>query len=616
MSKQSRAAARESKTARPARRRRYLHWVSQRDLGLAALLLGLLLFAFLPALNGGPILEDGAHLTRPELQNWQGLGRIWFQPGTTEEYAPLVHSAFWVEFQLWGNDVLGYHLTNLLLHATSAFLLVMLLRRLDLAAAAWPAAFLFAMHPVNVESVAWITEQQNALSTAFYLAAAVVYLQFEKGRRRTDYLIALALFLAALLSKPVTATLPLALMAVLWWKHGRLDRERTLRPLAPWVAVGVAAEVFAVWVEHRALGTQASHLTLTLVGRVLLAGRSIAFYFAKLVWPVNLMFVYPRWTIDARVAWQWLFPAGLAAVGVALWMLRKRTRAPFAGFLFFCVTLLPVLGLFDLYPFVYSFVGDHYAYLASLGIAVPAGWALSWVAQRFSVAPGVAVALLALVSWNHCGVFANPEALYSDTITRNPESWMAHTNLGVLLSRIPGRSAEAMSHMQAAVRLNPNSAEAHLNLGVFTSDIKGRMQDAIAEYRIALRLDPNSAMAHNSLGNALAEVPGGVPEAIEEYHAALRIDPRYAEAHNDLGSTLSQTGHPDEAVTEFRAAVISNPSLAEAQANLGTALAKRGEAEESVQHLQIALQLRPDMGPVRQLLSRMQQEAQKQKQKK
>lgn len=599
-----------------------MHWVSQRDLGLAALLLGLLFFVFLPALNGGAILEDGAHVTRPELQNWQGLGRIWFQPGTTEEYAPLVHSAFWVEYQLWGNSVLWYHVTNLLLHACSAFLLVMLLRRLGLAAAAWPAAFLFALHPVNVESVAWITEQQNALSTVFYLASALVFLRFDqrfdRGRKRSDYFIALALFLAALLSKPVTATLPFALMAILWWKHGRLDRERTVRPLAPWVALGVAAEVFAVWAEHRALGSLSSHVTLPGVGRFLLAGRAIAFYFAKLIWPVNLMFVYPRWTIDTKVAWQWLFPLGLIAIGMGLWMLRKRTRAPFTVFLFVVATLLPVVGLFDLYPFVYSFVGDHYAYLASLGIAVPAGWVLSWAAQRAAAVPVVAVGLLTLLAWNHSGAFGSPEALYSDTITRNPESWMAHTNLGVLLSRIPGRSADAMSHMQTAVRLNPNSAEAHINLGVFTSDIRGRMQDAIAEYRIALRLDPNSAMAHNMLGNALAEVPGGVPEAIEEYRAALRIDPRYAEAHNDLGSTLSQTGHPDEAVTELRAAVILNPSLAEAQANLGVALTKRGdaEAEEAVQHLQIALQLRPDMGTVRQLLSRMQQEAQKKQQQK
>ncbi len=596
--------------------------ISSRDFGLAVLLIGMLLFVYLPALNGGAVWDDDAHITRSDLQSWRGLGRIWFQPGATEEYVPLLHTAFWIEYQLWADNLAGYHLINLALHAASAFLLVLLLRRLDLPGA-WPAAFLFAFHPVNVESVAWISEQKNALSTVFYLSAALLYLRFDRTRLRSHYLVAFGLFVAALLSKTVTATLPAALLILLWWMHGKLDRTRDLRPLAPWLALGVAAEIFAGWASRRTLGGAGAHFTLNLMERILLAGRVIWFYLAKLVWPVNLMFVYPRWTISTHVAWQWLFPIGALALGAALWLLarahpaRRLFRAPLAGFLFFAVTLLPVLGLFDLSPFVYTFVGDHHLYQASLGILIPVACLLAWAARKAALLPAVVVAVLAIVSWNHTSVFRDAETLYSETIFRNPESWKAHTNQGLLLSSQKGRSAEDMANMRSAVRLNPDSSEAHLNLGVFVSDLAGHSQEAIAEYRTALRLDPNSAVAHNDLGNALAEVPGGVPEAISEYEAALRIDPRYAEAHNNLGSTLSQMeGHTSEALAEFEAAVYDNPQLAEAQANLGTALAKTpGRTAEAIPHLEAALRLRPDMGPVRELLGRMQQDAEKQKQK-
>ena len=427
--------------------------VSSRDLGLAALLVGLVLFAYMPALNGGLVWDDDAHVTRPELQSWHGLERIWFELGATQQYYPLLQSAFWLEHRLWGDEVLGYHLMNVALHSASALLLLLLVRRLELPGA-WLAAFLFALHPVHVESVAWISEQKNALSTVFYLAAALAYLRFDRTRQHSHYFLATALFTAALLSKSVTATLPAALLLVLWWRRGRLDLKRDIRPLVPWLALGIAAGLFTAWVEQRFVGAHGAHFTLTLMERVLLAGRVIWFYLAKLAWPVNLMFVYPRWTINPGIWWQWLFPLGALALLAALWMLvARKGRGPLTAFLFFVGTLFPVLGFLNVYPFVFSFVADHFQYQASLGILVSAAWALTWMSRKAAWLPAAVVAVLTLLTWNHGSVFRDAETLYRDTLARNPESWLAHNNLGSLLGKTPDKSAEALTHVEAALRL-------------------------------------------------------------------------------------------------------------------------------------------------------------------
>lgn len=591
-------------------------WVSSRDLGLAALLVVLLLIAYLPALNGGLVWDDDAHLTRADLDSWHGLERIWFQVGATQQYYPLLHTAFWLEHQMWGADTLGYHLTNVALHAGSAVLLMLLLRRLELPGA-WLAAFLFALHPVNVESIAWISEQKNALSTVFYLGSALVYLRFDQTRRRSHYLVALGLFGAALLSKSVTATLPAALLVMLWWRQGKLDWKRDVQPLTPWLALGIGSGIFTAWVERHYIGALGGHFTLTVIQRGLLAGRVIWFYLAKLVWPANLTFVYPRWNLDGRVWWQWLFPVGAVALSAALWMLARKHRGPLAGFLFFVGTLFPVLGFLNVFPFVFSFVADHFQYQASLGILVPAACGITWAARRAVWLPGIVVAGLAALTWNHASAFRDAEALYSDTLAKNPESWMAHNNLGSILSRQAGRYSEAMDHLEAAVRLNPESAEAHLNLGVLLSDTPGRMEEAIAHYRAALRIQPDYAVAHNDLGGALSEIPGRMAEAIAEYQAALRLNPDYAEAHNNLGSAyVGMPGRSGDAIAEFEQALRGKPDLAEAQANLGTALAKvPGRQREAMEHLQIAVGLRPDMRAERELLGRLQQAQAQQQQR-
>ena len=344
--------------------------VGFRNLAYGVLLLLATVIAYMPALNGGLLWDDDAHVTKPELRSLHGLWRIWFDLGSTQQYYPLLHSAFWAEHRLWGDAVLGYHLINVLLHVTAACLVVFIAKRLSLPGA-WLAGYVFALHPVCVETVAWISEQKTTLSAVFYLAAALTYLHFDQTRRRSHYFLALALFVFALLSKTVTATLPAALLVVLWWQRKRLSWRRDVMPLLPWFAVGATAGLVTAWLERRYIHAEGASFALTLVERCLLAGRVIWFYLGKVLWPVNLMFTYPRWKVDPAAAWQYLFPIGVFGLAGGLWLLARRRRGALAGFLLFVGTLFPALGFFNVFPFIYSYVADHFQYLATLGILVP-----------------------------------------------------------------------------------------------------------------------------------------------------------------------------------------------------------------------------------------------------
>jgi protein O-mannosyl-transferase len=578
--------------------------VRLREIAAGALLFGVTLAAYLPAINGGLLWDDDGHITRPDLQSLHGLWRIWFEFGSTQQYYPLLHSAFWVEHRLWGDAVLGYHLTSIVLHALSACLLVAIMRYLRLPGA-WLAGFLFALHPVCVEAVAWISEQKSTLSAAFYLAAALCYLHFDRSRRRPQYFLALALFILALLSKTVTATLPAALLVVFWWRRGRLDWKRDAMPLLPWFALGAAAGALTEYVERNFVGARGPEFALTLAQRCLLASRAIWFYLGKLIWPVNLTFIYPHWTLDAAAWWQYLFPLGvLALFAPLLWLaVKKGRRGPLAGFLFFVGTLFPALGFFNVYPFIYSYVADHFQYLASLGIIVPAAAGLAAAASGFSIAwgqralaAGALLAALAVLTWRQSGIYQNAQTLYQVTLARNPDCWLAHNNLGTELLQMPGRSAEAISHFEAALRLQPNYPQTYDNLGIALSNIPGRLPEAIDYFETAVRIQPDYTQAQNNLGLALSTLPGRLPEAIAHFEAAIRTKPDYAQAHNNLGSALSNTpGRLQDAISEYEAALRIQPDFPEAHYNLANALADLpGRQAEAISQYQETLRLQPD----------------------
>jgi len=517
------------------------------------------LFAYLPALNGTFLWDDDRHVTRAGLQSLEGLREIWFQLGATQQYYPLLHSAFWFEHALWGEAVVGYHLINVLLHATAALLVVLIARRLSLAGA-WLAGFVFALHPVCVEAVAWISEQKSTLSGVFYLGSVLAYLSFGETRRRSRYLLALGLFILALLSKTVTATLPAVLLVMFWWKRGRLEWRRDIRPLLAWFPVGAAAGLFTAWVERRFVGAEGADYTLSLARRVLLAGRAIWFYAAKIVWPANLIFTYPRWNLNPGEWWQWLFPAGVVVVAIALVLLLRRSRGPLAGFLIFAGTLVPVVGFLNVYPFRYSWVADHFQYLAMLGLIVPAaaGFMSLPVPRKDAIAVAILVVLGAL-TWRQCGMYRNAETLYRTTLERNPDAYMAHNNFGNFLLG-EGRVQNAIAQFQAALRTEPNNSEAHDNLGNALSQVPDRMPEAIAEYQAALRISPNDSEVHNNLGSALMNVPGRTADGIAEFQTAVRLRPWYVEAHVNLGNALLELpGHRADAVIEFETALQLQP---------------------------------------------------------
>jgi protein O-mannosyl-transferase len=602
----------------------------RQDWLLGLLLLIVTLIVYQPVWHAGFIWDDDAHVTRPDLRSLNGLVRIWTELGATQQYYPFACTVFWVEHKLWGDSPLGYHLINVLLHVFSALLLVKLLRRLKIPGA-WLAAALFALHPVEVESVAWVSELKNTLSGALYLGAALVYLEFDRNRRARNYAVALGLFLLALMSKTVTASLPAALLVVFWWQRGKLSWKRDALPLIPFCIAGVGAGLVTAWVERHFLHAEGSEYNFSVVARFLIAGRDIWFYLGKLVWPVDLAFYYPTWKVSPAVWWQYLFPAAVLLLLGAL--ARRRGRGPLAALLFFVGTLFPALGFFNVYPFRYSLVADHFQYLASLGPLTLAAAGISALTGFFRkslpflepILCATLLLVLGTLSWKQCGMYTNNETLWQKTYRLNPDSWMAHNyfglkflergqldeavfqfqkaleikpdfvdghdNLGVALMQ-EGRADESILQFQKALEIKPGYADAYNSLGTALLQ-KGKVEEAITNYQEALRLKPDYADAHFNWGLALFNQKK-MDEAITQYQEALRIEPDYAAAHNNLGNILRQQGKLDEAIVHFRKALQANPESAKAHVNLGIALLQKGEIQEAASHFQKALEIKPN----------------------
>jgi len=568
------------------------------SLGVALGVPLLVLWAYFPALHGGFVWDDDAHVTRPELRPVAGLLRIWSEPGATQQYYPVLHSAFWVEHRLWGDAAVGYHLVNLAFHLLACALLYRLLRRLEVPGAALAAA-LFALHPVCVETVAWVSEQKNTLSTVFYLLAALAYLRFDAGRRVGWYLAGLGLFALALLSKSVTATLPAAILVALWWRRGKLSLKSDVLPLIPWFALGAGVGLVTAWVERTYVGARGEAFAMGILERFLVAGRATWFYLGKLAWPSDLVFLYPRWSLDTGAAWQYLFPLGLFAVLGALFLLRGRGRGALAAALLYVGTLFPALGFVDVYPFVFSFVADHFQYLAAaLGLSAAAA-GLSLLAARLparaaGAAPAAAallVALLAFLSWRQCANYSDVEVLYRSVLARNPASWLAHDNLGVVLVQ-RGKPDEAVVHYREAIRLNPAYPEAYNNLGNLLAKAR-RFGEAEEAYAGALRARPTFAAAEYNWGYALNQ-EGRYAQAEGHFLSALRLKADLAEVHFGLANARANLGRIPEAVPEYRQAIAMKPGFGDAHANLGRALAESGGLQEGLSELEEALRLQPE----------------------
>ncbi len=570
---------------------------------VAAALLIAVLLAYQPAWYGGIVWDDEAHVTRPELRSWHGLYRIWFEPGATPQYYPLVCSAFWAEHRLWGDATLGYHLVNLVLHWVSAILLASVLRRLAVPGA-FLAAAIFALHPVHVESVAWITEQKNTLSGVFYLTSMLFYLGFDRERKPTWYCAALGLFLLALLSKTTTVTLPAALLVVFWWQRGTLSWRRDVGPLTPFFLLAAAAGLFTRWAEYNLVGAGRAEFTLSTVQRCLLGGRAICFYLSKLFWPAELVFIYPRWRIDASVWWQYLFPAAVVLLVAGLWAVRRRWRGPLAAVLFFVGTLFPVLGFFNVFFYAFSFVSDHFLYLPSLGIIALASAGTArllghWGLWRRPAGYAVCLTLLATLTgltWRQSRTYIDYETLFRTTIGANPDCLLAQNNLGLrLLER--ERFDEAIVCFRKALEIGGDYCGlAHYNLALALA-ARGNREEAIAHYRKVLQVRPDYAEAHYNLGLALAGL-GNLDGAMACFRKALKLNPRDAKAHKGLGAALASRGRLHEATTHYRKALKIDPDNAELHYHLGLLLRAQCKVDDAIAEYQESLRLRPDQAGI------------------
>lgn len=553
-----------------------------------------------PAWHGGFIWDDDYYVTKnPLLTAPDGLWRIWFSLDSPSQYFPLVYSMFRFERAWWGLDPTGYHWINILLHVANALLLWRLLWRLQIPGA-WLAAAIFALHPVQVESVAWITERKNVLMGFFFLLTLLAWIRFldePASRRRIFFALALISCALALFAKSTACTLPAALLLILWWRKESISRERFLQ-VAPFFLLAVAMGLVAVWWERFHQGTRGALFALGPVERLLVASHAIWFYLGKLFWPSDLTFSYPRWDIHVGdpFAYGWLL--AMAGACVAIYFARRRAgRSPEVAAIFFVATLGPLLGLIMLYTFRYTFVADHYQYLACIGPIALVAATLTRFGDSLKHGPfflsGISALILiplGLLTWHQSASYADIETLWRTTIARNPGSWMAYTNLGVAHLE-KGEIDEAINNSRKALDLYPKYAEAHYNLGNALLK-KGETDEALAQCNEAVALTPNDPDSHVALGNALL-AKGHVDEAIEHYSRALQLYPDDSTAHYSLGKALLQKGDLSAARSHSEKAVEIDPQLAEAHIQLGNIALKENNDRAAISHYERALQTSP-----------------------
>jgi len=550
--------------------------------------------AYSPAIHGGFIWDDEEYVSKNELLTApDGLKRIWFSTDSPSQYFPLVYTSFRIEHAIWGLETTGYHVTNIVLHILNALLVWLILRRLSIKGA-WLAAAIFALHPVHVESVAWITERKNVLSTFFYLLTVLSWMRFREKSDWKFYGLALLTCLLALFAKTTACTIPVALLLVSWIRRERIGR-REFALVVPFVAFGIGAGLVSIWWEHNKQGTTGEMFNFTVAERILIAGRALWFYLTKLIWPSKLAFSYPRWKIDPSEPVQYLWPAACAATALALWRFRQTVgRGPISAVVFFAAALGPMLGFFSLFTFRYTFVADHYQYIASVGPIALIAAGLARLGERVSVRetvryvlPGLILAALSLLTWKQAHAYIDLEHLWRDTIAKNSSSWMAYNNLASLLNE-QGRYDEALELSTEALRLNPDSWTGQATMGHVLVHL-GRHEESLPHFERAIKLRPDWADAYFDYGVALQNL-GRTDEAIKQYGKAVGIKSDFLNARLNLGVALADKGRYDEAISEFRKVLDVRPDLGVVHRNIAMALYYKGSYAEAWREVHLAEQ--------------------------
>jgi tetratricopeptide (TPR) repeat protein len=549
---------------------------------------------YIPSYRAEFIWDDDDYiLLNPLVTEPGGLSEIW-NPGSplNPQYYPLVFTMFRLEYMLWGLNPLGYHVVNVLLHALAATLLLFLLFRLGVPGA-WFVALLFALHPVYVESVAWVTERKNVLCAFFFLLSALSYLRFDATSRYRWFGLSLLCFLLAMFSKTVAASLPIGLALALWWRR-RPFRRSHIATLLLMIGLGFVMGMLTRQHEYRhmlAEGSGSIFAQLTFVDRILIAGRAFWFYPAKLLWPTDLAFIYTRWPADAGNWMQWLYPLSAVLAGLLLLLLLylgRIGRGPIAAALFYAVAIFPALGFVNIAFTRYSYVADHFQYIASIGVLLLVagiGCALAgearagWYRSRRRLAILVlAVALLGTLgclSHRQVGVFRDLGTLWEDTARKTPDNWIVQVNYGAYLGQ-HGRPAEAAACYERAIELSPPPSEAAILSYNNLASIRyreGRYEESRQMALKCLEVKPDHAPGLFNLGRALWRL-GRLEEAEAILNSLLsaEYDPEKGRAAWDIRRRL------DDAVVWF--------ILAETQAG-------QDKADEALESYRRACELRP-----------------------
>lgn len=644
-------------------------------------LCALVCIAYWKSLGGAFLWDDDLHIwANPTIVGPLGLREIWTT--ARANYFPLVLTNFWVQHALWGLDPFGYHIVTVGMHTLAAVLLWRVLLRLGIApGGAWLGAALWALHPVQVESVAWICELKNTQSAVFFLLSILAYQRWLAGRNgggtqegaqsatashpgssttkdkaeRTKsaamanptagtslYWWALAAALAAILSKPSTVMLPVVLALIAWWRS-RAVRHGDLLRLAPFFLLSALAAGWTIWEQKFHSGAVGAAWEQSIPEKLAIAGRIVWFYLGKLAWPEPLIFIYPRWAIDATSASSYL---GIACAAVGLgWLgwrnLRgdalSRSAPVFFAAAYFAALLFPVLGFFNIYFFRYSYVGDHFQYLASMGPLALAGAVIAWTWNRLArrtasagaaadagrkaprktakantaeraasvsvfslhrfagiaLAAGLLAALVGLTV-RQTRAYADNVSLWTHTLERNPGATMAWVNLADTYKDL-GRYEEAIAAYRRAIEQRPQDSDNWNDLGAVLC-LAGRPGEALPVLEHARRLVPNDPVVHDTLGNALARL-GRHAEAAQCFREAVRLEPKFAKAHLNLGRALLATGRARDAVAPLQIAAGKFPEDFEAQSLYGMALVNSDRLEEAVAPLEKAIKLQPAAAP-------------------
>ena len=599
----------------------WIFWPSVRKIGVPAgvVLIAIAVFiVYLPCITGRFILDDNVLVTKNRLVTGSnGLYRFW-STNQAMDYWPATNSTFWLEWRLWGMGPNGYHVTNLVLHALEALLIWIILRKLSIPGA-FLAAMIFAVHPVNVESVAWIAQRKETMAMLFFLLSILWYVKFLELTARPIsgrcmlatkqfqcpqptrccyrwYFLSLTAFVLAMLSKGSAAILPVLLLGIIWWL--RPLRKGDIVRLAPFLAVAAALATVDVWFQTHGSGEQV--LNADGLQRLLGAGGVVWFYVYKAFLPLNLVFIYRQWQIHVDNLWWWIPLVACVLVTALFWRYRNNWARPLLlAWGFFCVALVPAMGFVNVGFMKHSLVADHYQHISLIGAIslAAAGWGIwhrrqegsySFMAKAAAV---LTVCALAVLTWRQSGLYDGPLTLYPSVLQNNPACWMAHNKLGVSLSDV-GRTKEAIVQFEQALKLDPRDFASHSNLGNTLVQL-GRNNEAIEHCEQAIRLNPDFEEAYNNLGNALVQ-KGHLEEGIKQYESAIRLDPDYVIAHCNLGNALLRAGRLGEAVDHFKMALSLKPGFAEIHNNLGSALMQQGQTQEAAEHFRQAIEIKPD----------------------